>query len=250
MNSEQLIGSLIRQLTGQLDGQLDDQSATHLREIFPGYFLHEQVIEPYRALLKLAAEAGLELRLASAFRSFDRQLVIWNDKASGARPVFDDGGKPIALGDLSDIDKVRAILRWSALPGASRHHWGTDMDVWDAGAVSGDYQLQLAPEEYASGGVFHRLSRWLDDFIDNDHSVDNKDSGFYRPYGSRSKDWHGGGVAPEPWHISYRPVAERYQRSMTQALLQNVLENTDILFKQTILDNLDEIYRRFVQVEH
>lgn len=237
----------IEQLTGQLDGQ----TARHLKEVFPGYFLHEQVIEPYRALLTLAAEAGLELRLASAFRSFDRQLLIWNGKASGARPVFDDGGKSLDLGDLSDIDKVFAILRWSALPGASRHHWGTDMDVWDAGAVNADYQLQLASEEYAPGGVFHHLSRWLDDVIDSDDFVDNfvsdTCSGFYRPYGSCSRDRRVDGVAPEPWHLSYRPVAERYQRSMTQTLLQGVLENTDILLKRTILDNLDEIYRRFVQ---
>ncbi len=127
-----------------------------------------------------------------------------------------------------------------------RHHWGTDIDIWDAGAVSSGYQLQLVSEEYASGGVFHHLGRWLDDVIDNNR-VDNESKGFYRPYGSLAQDRQDDGVAPEPWHLSYRPVAERYQRSMTQSLLEAVLENTDILLKQTILDNLDEIYRRFVQ---
>ncbi|MCZ8486094.1 D-alanyl-D-alanine carboxypeptidase family protein [Vibrio lentus] len=30
----------------------------------------------------------------------------------------------------SEQQKLSAILRWSALPGASRHHWGCDFDVF------------------------------------------------------------------------------------------------------------------------
>ena len=31
---------------------------------------------------------------------------------------------------------IETILLWSALPGGSRHHWGTDVDVFDAAAVA------------------------------------------------------------------------------------------------------------------
>lgn len=220
--------------------QLTGQTQTHLREVFPGHFLHEQVIQPYRKLVALAAQAGLDLRLASGFRSFDRQLAIWNAKASGARPVLDDKGKTVAMEDLSDIDRVRSILRWSALPGASRHHWGTDMDVWDAGAVNADYQLQLVPEEYAPDGVFQHLNRWLEDVADSKGR-----SFFYRPYAVDC-----GGLAPEPWHLSYRPVAEGFERALDQLQLRKVLENTDILYKQTILDNFEEICYRYVRIGH
>ena len=51
---------------------------------------------------------------------------------------------------------------FSALPGASRHHWGTDIDVYDANAVSSDYVVQLSLKEVGSGGVFDSLHKWLD----------------------------------------------------------------------------------------
>jgi hypothetical protein len=49
------------------------------------------------------------------------------------------------------------------------------------------------------------MSAWLDDQI----SADNAE-GFYKPY-----DVDRGGVAPEPWHISYRPVAQGYSRQLS-----------------------------------
>ena len=75
------------------------------------------------------------------------------------------------------------------LPGGSRHHWGTDVDVIDAAALPPDYRVQLVPEEYAPGGVFERLTPWLD--------ANMARFGFYRPYATG----HGGArrraVAPE-----------------------------------------------------
>ena len=217
--------------------QLSGQTETHLAEVFPGYFLHAQVVAPYRALVELAAESGFDLRLVSGFRSFDRQLEIWNAKASGDRPVIGDNGGPLEMVELTDIEKVRAILRWSALPGASRHHWGTDVDIWDAAAVNADYKPQLLSEEYRVRGVFFRLTQWLDDLIST-----NK-SGFYRPYALDQ-----GGVAPEPWHLSYRAEAERYEGLMNRTQLRGVLEQTDIRLKKAILDNFDEIYECYVCV--
>ncbi len=230
--------------------QLTGQAETHLEEIFPGCFLHREVTEAYGQLLDLAEQAGLDLRLASAFRSFDQQLAIWNAKASGTRPVLDDHGKAMVIADLPDIDKVWAILRWSALPGASRHHWGTDIDIWDASAVPEGYRLGLVPEEYCSGGVFQNLTQWLDQLIASGASD------FYRPYDDRANmpekldKAERRGVAPEPWHLSHRPVAEKFEQVITEDCLREVLENTDILLGQTILDNLDEIYQGFVLLKH
>lgn len=214
---------------------LTGQSRVHLQEIFPGHYLHKLVVEPYRQLVNLAEKAGFDLRLASGFRSFDRQLEIWNGKASGQQPVLDDSGVAIALTGLSDLDKVCAILRWSALPGASRHHWGTDVDIWDAAAVDRDYRPQLISKEYVSGGVFYPLSEWLDRVISCGETE------FYRPY---ARDL--GGTAPEPWHLSYRPVAREFNNSMDRPVLQEALNQDSIIFGDTVLSNLDEIYRRFV----
>lgn len=215
--------------------QLTGRTTQHIREVSPGHYLHELVLEPYRQLVALAAESGFELRLASGFRSFDRQLEIWNSKASGQRAILDDAGCVVVLDGLSELEKVYSILRWSALPGASRHHWGTEVDIWDASAVDKGYRPQLIPQEYRRGGVFYSLSEWLDELIST------KEIEFYRPY---TKD--NGGIAPELWHLSYRPVAENFTKSMNQSLLQGVLNQHNIIFGDTISINLEEIYRRFV----
>ncbi|MCB9651596.1 MAG: M15 family metallopeptidase [Deltaproteobacteria bacterium] len=69
---------------------------------------------------------------------------------------------------------LRAILNWSALPGGSRHHWGTEMDVVDLAAVPPDYRVRLLPDEVAPGGPFHPLHQWLDENLER--------FGFFRPY--------------------------------------------------------------------
>ena len=44
--------------------------------------------------------------------------------------------------------RVETILLWSALPGASRHHWGSDIDVADGHVMARGYQPQLVVGEY------------------------------------------------------------------------------------------------------
>lgn len=196
--------------------------------------LHPDVIGPLEDLCARAAAAGLDLRVASGFRSFERQLAIWNAKARGARPVLDDRGQPLDLGLLDDRARMHAILRWSALPGASRHHWGTDIDVWDAAAVPADYRLQLVAEEYAPGGPFFALHTWLAAELTGD-------AGFSRPYAVDR-----GGVAPEPWHLSFAPLAREFAARLSPRLLREVIAAADIELKAVILDHLDEICARYL----
>lgn len=156
--------------------------------------------EAGRALSRLrqrAKKAGFKLCVASGYRSYQRQLAIFNAKASGQRVIRDERGHVLEPASLTDQALLAAILRFSALPGTSRHHWGTDIDVWDSAAVRADYSLKLTNDEYATGGVFCALSEWLDERIVADDA-----EGFFRPY---SRDL--GGVAPEPWHLSYRAGA-------------------------------------------
>jgi LAS superfamily LD-carboxypeptidase LdcB len=166
---------------------------------------HQRAVSAFTALSGRAATAGFDMRVASAFRSYDRQLDIVNAKWLGHRPVLNDEGLDLHRAAVSDADWLAAILRFSALPGTSRHHWGTDFDIWDRSAVTDDYAPQLLASEYQSDGVFAEMNAWLDDQI----SADNAE-GFYKPY-----DVDRGGVAPEPWHISYRPVAEGYHRQLS-----------------------------------
>lgn len=215
-----------------------DESA--LQSVVDNIYLHHAAIEPYQALAQAARLQGFELAIASGYRSFARQLAIFNAKAIGQRPVLDDMGNTVAMHTLSDTDKLWAILRFSALPGASRHHWGTDMDVFDRAAVTLDYQLQLTPDECCNGGVFADLHNWLDTYLPT--------CDFFRPYGVKPNNAESHGVAPEPWHLSYAPAAEAFAQALTPTALAKILDTTDIALKAAVLDNITTIYERYVRV--
>lgn len=198
--------------------------------------LHESALAHFISLKSAAAKQGFDLAIASSYRNFDRQCIIWNEKAKGIRAIMNDDNEKINIENLSDWEIVQAILRWSALPGASRHHWGTDLDVYDKAAISADYQLQLTHCETDKDGVFGPMHLWLDDVI-----LRKEAFGFYRPY---EKDC--GGIGCEPWHLSYRPLSDEFAQLLTQDLIASVIEESDIALKQTVLSHLDEIYRRYI----
>src|SRR5215510_1796293 len=139
--------------------QLTGRVRTHLSEHKdPPCALHREVLRPFLAMRAAAAADGIDLVAFSTFRDFDRQLGIWNGKFRGERPMQDREGKPLNARELRHAGPVDAILWWAALPGASRHHWGTDFDVMDARAKPPGYKLQVIPAEYEAGGPFHRLT--------------------------------------------------------------------------------------------
>ncbi len=197
--------------------------------------VHKELVAPILRLKKDAAAQGFDLRIASGFRGFDRQLAIWNRKAGGQAAVLGGDGIPLKMNDLSEAEKVFAILRWSALPGGSRHHWGTDIDVYDASAIDENYKLQLTVAETCGCGPFAAFHRWLD------HYLAASPEGFFRPYAFDS-----GGIAPEPWHLSYRPLAETFVALISRERLFRIIGSAEINLKATILDNFDVIFDRFV----
>ena len=216
------------------------QSETHLcsaedAELL-GARVHRDAIEPFVQLRAAAAAEGFHLAIDSGFRGFERQLSIWNRKATGQLAVLDSEARPLDIGRLKPRELVFAILRWSALPGASRHHWGTDLDVYDQAARPEGYEIQLVPTEVEAGGMFAPLHEWLDRRIAGGSAF-----GFFRPY-----DVDRGGVAPERWHLSYGPVASTYLRLLTLDLLRETVERADLGLKDVVIENLPEIYRRFV----
>lgn len=214
--------------------ELTGRARTHVIELQqPACILHYEVVAAFLAMRDEAASAGIDLRAISSFRDFDTQLSIWNRKWRGERPIFDRQGRPLDRSRIADADCVEAILCWSAIPGGSRHHWGSDIDVIDAAAVPAGYDVQLVPSEYAPDGMFNRLVVWLQT---NMHRF-----GFFRPYRTDR-----GGVSPEPWHLSYAPVALPALEALSLSMLRQVLEASAIEGKPYVLARLPEIYTRFL----
>jgi LAS superfamily LD-carboxypeptidase LdcB len=105
-------------------------------------------------LRESCAAGGIDLQIVSGFRDFDAQLRIWNMKYRGERPLYDREGNVREHASLDAPQLVEAILCWSALPGASRHHWGSDIDVIDRAAMPENYRLRLLPDEFEPGSDF------------------------------------------------------------------------------------------------
>jgi LAS superfamily LD-carboxypeptidase LdcB len=195
--------------------------------------LQRDTLEAFLAMREAAAQAGITLSVFSSFRDFDAQLSIWNRKFRGERPLFARDGTLRAHTQLSGEELLDAILAWSALPGASRHHWGTDLDVYDERAIPAGYRVQLLPGEYAADGVFAALTDWLDENLER--------FGFFRPY-----DADRGGVLPEPWHLSHAPVARTAASLLTPEIIERALIGTNLLGLDLVLERLPGLYRRYV----
>ena len=215
------------QLTGQ------DPSALQPMNTQSGApYLHQDVLSDVAALQQAAGHAGFDLKVASGYRAFERQLAIWNGKFNGELPVLDANSQPIDMTCLSDHERVHAILRWSALPGASRHHWGTDMDVFDKQSLVPDQPLALTPPEYDSGPQA-AFSSWL--------HANVSAFGFFLPYAK-----YQGGVAREPWHISHIATSASMLSAFTQDMLAVAITRAPVCGKDAILHQLDWIYSTYV----
>jgi LAS superfamily LD-carboxypeptidase LdcB len=216
-----------QQLTGMERGHIVDLDD-------PPCSLHRAVVRPFQQLRAAAAGAGIDLVPLSSFRDFHRQLAIWNAKHRGERELRAVDGRVLDAHALDDDARVEAILHWSALPGASRHHWGTDLDVIDAQAMPPGYRPRLVPEEYAHGGVFAGLDAWL--------AAHAADFGFFRPYTT----WRGG-VQPEPWHLSYAPVANSALAAFSIDVLRAALDGAAVEARAAVERVLPVIVERYVR---
>jgi len=183
---------------------------------------------------KAAARAGFDLVPVSSFRDFDRQRAIWNAKFRGERPALDRRGRRVDMRSLDPGARVETILLWSAIPGASRHHWGSDIDVADGEVMAAGYEPKLEVPEYRKGGAFAALAAWLDRNM--------RRFGFYRPYTRPGR-----GVQPEPWHLSYAPVARPALARMTTGLLAEAVAGRGVEGEAAILARLPGILERYVR---
>ena len=61
--------------------ELTGRSRDHLKNITGQFFLHKKCADSFLKLQEKSLESGFSLSLASAFRDFSRQEMIWNKKA-------------------------------------------------------------------------------------------------------------------------------------------------------------------------
>jgi len=141
--------------------------------------------ETYAAFIKMAEAAkaeGVRLVIISATRNFESQKQIWENKWNGK--VLVEGKNLTSV--KNPEERARIILRYSSMPGSSRHHWGTDMD------------LNNLENSYFESGSGLKIYQWL-----TTHAAEY---GFCQPYTSKANGRTG--YEEEKWHWSYLPLSQ------------------------------------------
>lgn len=157
--------------------------------------------EALAAFLRMAAAAekqGYAIRIVSGTRTFATQKAIWEQKFLGHRKV---AGKNLAAAIKDENLRSLEILRYSSMPGTSRHHWGTDMDLHEAKLTG----TPLYNETFQKGRGKDFFD-WLE--------LNAPQFGFCQPYNGnpaeRNGDKFAHGYQEERWHWSYKPLAAAY----------------------------------------
>ena len=202
-------------------------------------YFHKDIYHNFLDLKERAKKEGYDIYVISSFRSYNDQLKIWNSKISGEKQIYDINGKVLEIYNLSSKDLIFAILTWSALPGSSRHHWGTDLDIICNTSAPPDYQARLAPDEYEPSGYFYNLKKFIDKEVKKNNAI------FFRPY-----EEYQGGISPEMWHISHCKVSNEIFKQLNLNMLKEFYDSLkndpDFKLIDIVLDNLEEIYNRFI----
>ena len=140
------------------------------------YYLRKATNAAFEKMQAAAQAEGVLLRIISASRNFDDQKAIWERKWK-------------SLSHLNSAqERALTILEYSSMPGTSRHHWGTDMD------------LNALDNAYFDSGEGKKTYDWL---LKNAHRF-----GFYQPYTPLNIS-RPTGYKEEKWHWSYLPIAHQ-----------------------------------------
>lgn len=152
-------------------------------------YLHKDCAAAFKLMYDSAKVENIDLQIISGTRNFNYQKGIWNRKWKKYE-------------QLEPKQRVEKILEYSAMPGASRHHWGTDIDI------------NSLNNSYFDSGIGLKTYQWL-----QEHA---QDFGFHQVYGSKSNGRQG--YEEEKWHWSYLPLAKRYLEAYKQNIKHSDLQ--------------------------
>ena len=161
-------------------GKFDYKSDSTFSILSPPYaskdlYLNKQVKTAFLDMFNAAKADGIHLKILSGTRNFEEQKVIWERKWKKYQ-------------SLDPLTRALKILEYSAMPSASRHHWGTDIDI------------NSLNNSYFHSGKGLETYQWLKTHANT--------FGFYQVY--TTKDHDRTGYNTEEWHWSYLPLASKY----------------------------------------
>lgn len=185
-----------------------------------GFLLRKEAFDAFMDMRQAALKDNISIQVVSSYRNFTHQNRIWERKY-----------KSYLQRGLSPEATIQKIIAYSTIPGTSRHHWGTDMDIIDANVPPPEQVLN--PKHFEGSGSFTNLKKWMDE-----HS---KTYGFYLPY-TAAPDRKG--FKYEPWHYSYKPLSSGYLKSYKNLALIDILQQEMLLGHEHFTSFFLESYRK------
>ena len=149
-------------------------------------YLRKETYDAFKEMHAAAKADGINLQIVSATRNFNYQRGIWERKWTGVTKV---SGQNLAQTISDPVERAEKILNYSSMPGTSRHHWGTDLD------------LNNLNNEWFDSGQGKKIYQWL-----SRHASEYGFCQTYTPIGEMRPH----GYQEEKWHWSYTPLASQY----------------------------------------
>jgi len=178
----------------------------HVKLYGKGINLRKEAHDAFIEMKKAAYLDGVSIKVVSSYRDFYKQERIWERKYLKYTEEL----------DMSPHDAMKKIIEYSTIPGTSRHHWGTDIDLIDGyKKTNGDV---LVPEKFEEGGPFEEFKKWMDKNANT--------YGFYLVY---TDDHKRRGFKYEPWHYSYAPISKPMLKIFRRKKLMLLLQQEDII---------------------
>ena len=182
--------------------------------------MHRETSEAFLKMKTAASRDNIAIEVVSAYRSFERQKQIFEGKYQRYRK---EGLKP--------MEALIKIIEYSTIPGTSRHHWGTDIDIIDANANPRPKNV-LQPSHFHGDGPFCKMKEWLNE---NANSF-----GFFEVYTDNANRR---GFKYEPWHFSYAPVSIPMLKAYRELDVQKVLQEEKIMGSEYFSEAFINKYR-------
>jgi LAS superfamily LD-carboxypeptidase LdcB len=165
-----------------------------------GLYLRKEAMIAFENMWSHAKKDGIKLVIKSATRNFEYQKGIWENKWTG-RTILSDNINASTI--QSDKERAKKILLYSAMPGTSRHHWGTDID------------LNNFNNEWFAKGEGLALYNWL---TENANKY-----GFCQVYTAKDAE-RPNGYEEEKWHWSYLPLSKIFTEYARQNLKNEMIQ--------------------------
>lgn len=181
--------------------------------------LREEARLQFNLMRKAAKEQGFHVHVVSSYRSYNHQNVIWERKYKNFRNQ--------GFSHQKTIDK---IIEYSTIPGTSRHHWGTDLDIIDA--TRGIPSNPLSEVHFNEGGRMRKFKLWLDENAEK--------FGFHLVYTNQSDRK---GFKYEPWHFSYKPLSQKMLKQYNALDLKELLQSQKLMGSEHFTDEFIQRYQ-------